>query len=126
MGEIFWFIFELTIQVLASTPIDLAIYQHDKKKGYVDKILVYILFGGSCGVFIGVFSLIFFPRALLPVAWMRITNLILAPILAGGILGAIAIAFSKKREYVFPKAHFWSAFCFVLSLALIRFLGIEK
>ena len=56
------------------------------------------------------------PQPVLPYPWLRLTNLVVGPGLAGGL--SAAIARWRRRDAWF---HFWMAFCFVLGYNLVRF-----
>jgi hypothetical protein len=129
MGEILMmlilFIAESVLELVLCIPLDYLTYKYEKKKGKGEDILFYLAFSVIFGAIFGVASVMFFPHALIPWGWMRIANLIIAPCLVGFAYGAIAILYTKKKEYVFPKTHFWSAFIFVLCIMLIRFIGLR-
>lgn len=56
------------------------------------------------------------PHPVIPLPWLRVVNLIVGPILAGGL--SVLVARWRQRD---PMLHFWMAFCFVLGYDLVRF-----
>ncbi|MBN9118139.1 MAG: hypothetical protein J0I06_03070 [Planctomycetes bacterium] len=79
-------------------------------------LFVFAVLGGVCGGL----SLIFAPKLLLPNAGLRVTNLIVAPLVAGGLSYLVA-AFVWAARGQSPWHHFWRGFWFALAFGLVRF-----
>ena len=56
------------------------------------------------------------PNPVIPFQWLRVTNLVVGPFLAGGL--SVLVARWRQRD---PFIHFWMVFCFVLGYDLVRF-----
>lgn len=56
------------------------------------------------------------PRPVLPFPWLRLLNLVVSPVLAGGL--SVLVARWRRRD---PPLHFWMAFCFILGYNAVRF-----
>jgi hypothetical protein len=79
-------------------------------------LVLFAVFGAICAAI----SLIFAPKLLLPNLGLRIANLVLAPLIAGGLSYLVALKVWSARGQS-PQHHFWRAFCFALAFGLIRF-----
>ena len=60
------------------------------------------------------------PFRLLPYSWLRLLNLLIAPIIGGYTAKVIAGYRAKENVLIDPKVHFWNAFWFTLAFALLR------
>lgn len=115
-------VLEVGLQLLGSIGLDFASSTRDER----DETGCGPLFGFAVlGGIIGGLSLIFAPHAVLPHAWMRIANLIVAPVLAGTLSALVAKHLWTHRGWV-PSHHFWRAFCFALGFGLVRFVYIHR
>jgi hypothetical protein len=68
------------------------------------------------GVGLGALVNVIHPRPVLPLPWLRITNLIAGPIFAGALSAVIA-----RRRQRDASTHFWMAFAFILAYNAVRF-----
>lgn len=76
----------------------------------------FAVYGGVCGGL----SLLVAPNLVLPTLPLRLLNLALAPVLAGGLSYLVAAkVWNAGREH--PRRHFWRAFWFALAFGLVRF-----
>ena len=66
-------------------------------------------------------SLLFLQQTLLPFPFLRIINMVLAPVTAGFIAQAFAQWRSKRKWFITPRHYFWHSFWFALGFTLIRF-----
>jgi hypothetical protein len=79
-------------------------------------LVLFAVIGGACG---GI-SLVLVPNLLLPALWMRVLNLVLAPVAAGGMSYLFARKVWAAGGYG-PRHHFWRGFVFALAFGLVRF-----
>lgn len=108
---------ELGLELLVYVGLDLASIRSER--------------GGSAGcVLFGVFAAIgaglgaavnrLHPNPVLPFAGLRLANLVVAPLLAGG--ASWWLTRWRRRPDRDPTLHFWLAFGFVLAFNLVRFI----
>lgn len=79
--------------------------------------LGYAAFGAGAGAL----SLWVFPALFVPAGWMRIANLVLAPIAAGAVMAGIGALRRKKEQRVIRLNSFAYGFLFAFAMALVRF-----
>lgn len=78
--------------------------------------ILYLALGGA----IGGLSLLIAPHLMLQSTFLRVANLIVAPITAGlGSWGLSVWRFNRGAE-VDPRTHFWTGFCFTLAFSAVR------
>jgi len=82
-------------------------------------MFLYFLFM-TIGGMIGWMSAYFVPFRLLPYSWLRLLNIVVAPLVGGFTAQAISAYRAKENPFVEPKVHFWSAFWFILAFVLLR------
>jgi hypothetical protein len=104
---------EFFVEFLVYVGLDIASYQTER--GSTTGCLVLSLFA-LAGMALGAAVNWIHPHPILPLPWLRLTNLVVGPILAGGL--SAAIARWRQRE---PWVHFWMALCFVLGYNAVRF-----
>jgi hypothetical protein len=110
---------EVGIQFLGGLGFDLATtrYRADgtTEDGCSGPVLFAVL-GGACGGL----SLLAFPNLILPTLGLRVANLVLAPLAAGGLSYLVAAnIWPAGKQH--PVRHFWRAFWFALAFGLVRF-----
>ena len=105
--------FEFFLEVLVYIGIDLLSIKDSK--GRPHGCVIFPLFA-VVGMGLGALVNWMHPRPVLPLEWLRVANLIVGPILAGGF--SALVARWRQRE---PWAHFWMAFSFILGYNLVRF-----
>lgn len=74
-----------------------------------------------CGAVLGSLANLARPRLLLPYPWLRIANLIIGPLLAGGASWLMTQWRQQRGAKVLPGNHFFFAFWFTLAFDLVRF-----
>ena len=79
-------------------------------------LTAFAVFGGICGGL----SLIFAPKLILPKLGLRLVNLIVSPLIAGGLSYLVARYVWTARGQS-PQHHFRRGFCFALAFGLVRF-----
>jgi hypothetical protein len=78
------------------------------------------------GALIGWLSVLIFPHVLLPYPWLRIANLIAAPLACGWISYALARWRQSRGLRAEPGAHFFSGLLFALAFVVTRFVLAQK
>ena len=125
MEEVLAFVFQIVIEVglqlFGSIGIDAATpprktLQEDKEQAGRGWFVAFAVFGAICG---GI-SLVFAPKLLLPTIGLRIANLVLAPVAAGGLSYLVARYAWARRGWE-PSHHFWRAYWFALAFGVVRF-----
>jgi hypothetical protein len=116
---------EIGLQLFGGLGFDAATETTRRKRGKhgetVDEdgcgwLLLFALVGGACG---GI-SLLLAPNLLLPNVGLRVANLVLAPLIAGGVSYVFATFFYAPRGQS-ASHHFWRGFCFALLFGIVRF-----
>lgn len=112
---------EVGIQIFGSLGVDFASgwLRDEKGEDGCGWLILFAVFGAILG---GI-SLLIFPKVLLTTVGLRVANLILAPILAGGLSAAAAEVGIVKGKWTI---HFWRGFWFALPFGLMRFLFGER
>ena len=107
--------FELGIQLLGAPGIDgFSTRSSDKTERGCAWVVLHTFLGGLCGWI----STLLFPKLVLAHAGLRIANLIVAPVLAGGVSALIAKLLRRRTDTWTP---FWHGFAFALAFGLARF-----
>lgn len=117
-------VLEVGLQLVGSIGLDFATESRrtHRKNGETQErdgygwLVLFAVFGGICGGL----SLIFAPKLLLPNLGLRIANLIVAPLLAGGLSYLVAVFVWAPRGQS-AGHHFWRGFWFALAFGLVRF-----
>jgi hypothetical protein len=126
LALLFQIFIELFVQLFVYLPFDWglsAIWSEAKNEtsGYemngCELLFLFIILGGL----LGGLSLLVEPRLILRYAWMRITNLLATPVLAGALSWLIAEQRRRRRQDIVPGQHFWSAFWFGFAFSAVRF-----
>ncbi len=114
-------VLEVGLQIFGSIGFDFATESRRKRdeKSEGDGcgwLIAFAVFGAICGGL----SLIFAPKLILPILGLRIANLLISPLIAGGLSYLVARYVWSARGSS-PTHHFWRGFCFALAFGLIRF-----
>jgi hypothetical protein len=80
----------------------------------------------GAGAVLGYVSAYVVPFRLLPFSWLRLLNLVVAPVLGGYVAKAIATYRARDDMLIEPKVHFWNAFWFILAFALLRLAYVAR
>jgi len=113
---LFQIFFEFLLQFFGSVPINFSFgsARAERRWGW---LLLHAVVGGL----LGALSTLLVPNLVLPYAALRIANLIVAPVLAGGIAYLFA-RWAKSRGHAFdPVAHFWHGVLFAFLFGAARF-----
>lgn len=107
--------FELLIQLLGSSGISWATGNER-----IDKGCLYLFLHAGVGGGLGWLSTVFAPHLVLPYAWMRLGNLLVAPLVSGGIsYGFARYAKSRGNDWD-PPTHFLHGALFALMFGAAR------
>ena len=112
------FVVEVLVETLVYLPFDLPLSRDEKsgeRKGCGWHFL-YLMMGGV----VGGLSLLVAPRLLIHSAPLRVANLLVAPVVAGGLSWALAVRRRSRGAEVCPRTHFWTGFWFVLAFSSVR------
>jgi hypothetical protein len=114
---------EVGLQLFGSLGFDLATESRRGRRAQGDAdgdgcgwLIAFGVFGGICGAL----SLIFAPKLILPNLGLRLANLLLSPLIAGGLSYLVARYVWSARG-ASPQHHFWRGVCFAFLFGLIRF-----
>jgi hypothetical protein len=117
------FLLEVGLQIFGSIGFDFATEsRRSRKEGETQDQdgcgwhFAFAVFGAICG---GI-SLIFFQHSLLPNLGLRLANLVVSPLIAGGLSYLVARHVWAARGQS-PQHHFWRGFWFALAFGLVRF-----
>jgi hypothetical protein len=115
---IFQVFFELLIQLFGSSGIQWAT-GNDK----VDKGCLFVFLHASVGGGIGWLSTVIAPQLILPYSWMRLGNLLVAPLVSGGISYGFATYAKSRGNDWDPPTHFLhgALFAFMFGAARLAF-----
>jgi hypothetical protein len=114
------FILELALNVFSYFPFDWP----SKRRGSIEPesvagwCVLWVLLGGT----IGGLSLLVFEHSLIHSPWLRLVSLGASPLISAYLSQAIAAARKKGNFNINPRNHFWYAFWFSLSVAVVRFI----
>ena len=118
------FVLEVGLQLFGSLGFDFATESRRKeaKQGETQEqdgcgwLFAFAVFGAICGGL----SLIFAPKLMLPNLGLRIANLVLSPLVAGGLSYLVA-RYAWAARGASPQHHFWRGCWFALAFGLVRF-----
>lgn len=114
LAVIFQVAFEIGFQVLVSGGVDLAAAASRRTPNGCGWAVGHAVVGGLCGWL----STLLFPHLVLPFAWLRIANLVVGPLVAGGL--TLLVERSLRRG-AGGAAAFGHGFAFALAFGLARF-----
>jgi uncharacterized membrane protein YccC len=115
-------LFELIVQLLLYGGIDFITMWVEKndKPGGLGCLLMFLF--AVIGVGFAALANLFHPVVFLPYDWLRIANLIVGPLLAGGVSWLFTDWRRRRGARLVPRLHFWFAFCFVFGFDVVRFI----
>lgn len=110
--------FEGFFNAAVSLPFDWFFGWRDLESGGTSclKPLLFFILGGFCGWL----SLLVLPKLLIPLAFLRIINLLFSPLMAGGMSAYIASVRDKKATRDDLRGHFMNSFIFTLTFTAVR------
>jgi hypothetical protein len=74
------------------------------------------------GAAAGALSLAVVPHAVFERPWLRVANLLVTPLIAGGAVAALGAFRARRGLVVLPFDRFLGGFAFALAFALVRFV----
>ncbi len=112
------FVVEVFVDVLVYLPFDVHLSRNEKTgdRSGCGWVTVYVVLGGTVG---GLSSLVA-PHFLIRSSPLRLANLVVAPVTAGGLSWALAAWRRSRGAVASPQAHRWTAFWFVLAFNAVR------
>jgi hypothetical protein len=117
---------EFIVQILACFPWDLLLWVFRDRRGPPeirnDSILAIVIIGLLLGAALGGFSLLIRRQTMLPYPWLRILNVLVAPIISGLLARQVAYRRRKRGLNSEPRLHFAFALAITLALVLVRFI----
>lgn len=78
------------------------------------------LVGAGIGLIFGALSLAIHRQTMLPWPWLRVLNVVAAPLLSGLIARSAAVRRQKRGQPSSARLHFWFAFAVTFALAAVR------
>ncbi|MBA4188127.1 MAG: hypothetical protein C0467_08925 [Planctomycetaceae bacterium] len=127
MEEVIFFVlqilFDLGVQLFGGAGLDTATSRRRKDEDNTGcgTLILFAVFGGVCGVL----SILLFPKPLLPNVGLQVANLIVSPLIAGGMSYLSARGLGMVRESELPH-HFWRGFWFALAFGVVRFAYVHR
>ena len=118
-------VLEVGLQLLGSLGFEFAFLSRERRTadgGAVEEgagcgwLVAFAVFGGVCGGL----SLVAVPKLVLATLALRVANLAVAPLVAGGLSYLVARYVWAARGST-PRHHFWRGFGFALAFGLVRF-----
>jgi hypothetical protein len=114
LAVIFQVAFEIGFQVLISGGVDLAAAASRRTPSGCGWAVTHAVVGGLCGWL----SALMVPHLVLPYTWLRIANLVVGPLVAGGLTLLVDRWLRRGAGGATP---FWHGFGFALAFGLARF-----
>jgi hypothetical protein len=119
---IFQFLGELFLQILVECLVELGFrYLEDsvsKPRNPVLSTVGFLIWGALAGGL----SLLIFPASLIANVQYRTINLVITPLVAGGVMMLIGRAREKRGAHLVGLDRFGYAFVFAFSMAVVRFV----
>lgn len=125
LGWVFQFLGELLLQILFEAVAELlghSLIEPFRRKEPMNAWLAgigYALYGCIAGGL----SLLIIPNLFISASWLRVTNLVLTPILAGLIMSYLGARRRKREKQTIRLETFSYGFVFALAMAIIRFIS---
>jgi len=117
---------EVCLEIIAYLPWDSLLCLAERKKGrdgqYEWPLLTMVAIGAFLGLLSGAFSVHVAAHTMLPYAWMRIGNIVAAPVVAARLARWAAKRRVARGLASSPRHHFAFAYSFTLILVLVRFV----
>lgn len=118
--------FELALELLVYAGLDFTAWSFTREEEHgsagCGAMFVFFLIGAGLGALLNQFH----PQPILAYGWLRIINLVAAPLLAGGIAWLFADWRRRRGAKILPSLHFFFAFWFVLGFDLVRFIYAKR
>lgn len=118
---------ELILQLIAEIGFDVAWFAaldastSKRKRPERDVIWPVCMAWITMGAGIGALTLLVVPQGFIKAPWLRILNLLLAPVVCAVLSKALAVRRAVYNAHVIPRNHFWFGFWFTAALGGVRF-----
>jgi hypothetical protein len=117
---------EVLIQALAELGVELGLrsIREPFRKRVINPVLAglgYLLLGAG----VGGLSLLVFPSSFVAGRAARIVSLVVTPLLAGALMGALGAWRRRREQELIRMDRFGYAFAFALGMALVRFVWAQ-
>jgi hypothetical protein len=110
---------ELLVEILIYLPFDWPLPKtRDLERTGPGVAILYVLLGAT----LGGLSIAVLPDVLLPYGWLRLLNLVLAPLVCGAVSWQVARWRARGSRGTRPRNHFWYGAGFVFAFATVRFI----
>ena len=127
MEELLILIIQLILEVLLNVftvlPLEAFSYIGETEDSNTVPKCILLLFFGTI---LGLLSVFIFPKPMIQLSYLRVTNLLFSPLLAGFLSKAIAEFIHNRKDNVWPKRHFWYSFWLCLGYVAMRFVAIDR
>ncbi len=119
MEELLGLILELILEILLYSGADFVVIPREEEEGFpFGWMTLFFLLGAGLGAIANLVQ----PRFLLPYPWLRVINLIVGPLIVGGIARAWTKWRRRRGRKLVPRNHFAFAFLFTFAFDLVRFV----
>ena len=112
-------LFEVLLQIVSLLPWDWVVYRREESVG--NQSWGYGLLSLTAGASVAGLSLLILPHALVHHSWLRMANVLFAPLTTAWLSFLWAGIRQKKDPTVSPGHHFLFSLLFAFAFALIRF-----
>jgi len=117
---------EFIVQVIAYFPWDILFWNYRERRGPPefkgDSVVPAVLVGLALGGVLGGVSLLVRRQTMLPYPWLRISNVLVAPLVSGFLARQVAGRRQRRGLNSNPRLHFAFALAITLALVLVRFI----
>jgi len=121
-------ILEFLLQFAGEIILDLIVHacSRNARVSYVaSNLLLGLIVLFPLGLFMGWFSLLFWPQAFVRSESLHGISLVITPVLAGSMMAAIGWVRKQRGKRVVRIENFWMGFALAFGIALVRFYLTE-
>ena len=121
MAELLLFVLELLVEILAGVASSRSTYRFEKRIHNFTPLKCLALFG--VGAVLGILWWGYKPHLLIASSWLRVLNLLAAPLLSGYSSHTLARLRQEQGLWTLrPERHFWYGFSACLGIVAVRLL----
>ncbi len=121
---------EFIIEVLAYFPWDILLWNNRERRGPPeikdDSDFIFASVGLGLGAVLGGLSLLAWRQTMLPHPWLRVCNVLVAPLVSGYLARQVARRRQRRGLNSNPRLHFSFALAITLGLVLVRFIYASR